>query len=77
LRCYPKEDGQLYLKPGDYGKDEDGKWWVRPPIEGPHAGVLIDHSIVEHEDASITVSPSILIEGVYHGYLKKGTWYPC
>lgn len=39
------------------------------------------HSIVEHEDGSITVSPSILISNpqqgeLYHGWLERGVWTP-
>ena len=42
------------------------------------------HEVVEHEDGSITVSPSILIrttengkpKEVYHGFLKHGVWTP-
>jgi hypothetical protein len=36
------------------------------------------HTIVEHEDGTITVSPSILVTGSHgkqwHGYLERGVW---
>jgi hypothetical protein len=37
------------------------------------------HTITEHEDRSITVSPSILFRepGTWHGYLEKGVWRSC
>ena len=70
MRIFPNEQGHLILKPGDYGKDNNGLWWVRPPKGG--AGVL-DHEVVEHEDGTITVSPSIL-GPEYHGFLERGVW---
>ena len=60
------------MAPGDYWRDEHGLWWVRPP--GCHAGVLEDHDIVERDDGTITVSPSILLPGEWHGYLERGVW---
>jgi len=74
MRIYPDEKGSLILKEGDYGKDKDGVWWCRPP--GGHAGVLIEHTVTEHEDGTITVSPSI-IDGNIHCYLERGIWRNC
>lgn len=77
-RVYENEEGQLWLKPGDYGKDaRTGHWMARPP-KG-HTGDLCNHSVVEHEDGTITVVPSILIHGetTWHGYLEKGVWREC
>lgn len=50
------KDGQ----PGDYLKvDYDGvtQWWIRDPWGS--VGRLTSHTITEHEDGTITVSPSI------------------
>lgn len=76
------------LKPGEYGKDEDGVWYCVPP--GSPEGVLgclgdglgnKGHKVTEHEDKSITASPSILISNgqgwSYHGYLERGIWREC
>jgi hypothetical protein len=75
------------LKPGEYGKDEDGVWYCVPP--GSIHGVLgclgngvgnKGHKVVERENGTITVSPSILIRGEgeeYHGYLEQGVWRKC
>jgi hypothetical protein len=59
----------------------DGKrtWMVRTP--NGHLGNLGAHDVTEHEDGSITVSPSILVsnpqEGeLYHGFLVAGEWNP-
>jgi hypothetical protein len=64
------------LGPGDFGKDIDGIWYCRPPWK--HAGgSLARHTVTEHEDGTITVSPSILIAthvGTWHGYLEHGIW---
>jgi hypothetical protein len=41
-------------------------------------GCLVNHTVIEHEDGTITVQPSILISkgrpGEWHGYLEKGVW---
>ena len=72
-RIYPNAEGNLlFAEQGVYGKDKDGVWWCRPPKGG--AGMLSDHEVVEHEDGTITVSPSILMPGVWHGYLEHGVW---
>lgn len=56
------------------------RWYVRCP-GSPVAASVEKHEVVEHEDGTITVSPSILYEipGLdppysYHGYLEKGVW---
>ncbi len=69
------------LEPGEYGKDPKGNWFCRvPAVPGKYFGVggLGKHTIVEHEDGTITVSPSILCTGhhgaTWHGYLEHGVW---
>lgn len=96
-RVYPDANGWLTtpLEPGDYGRAQptamaDGSrldnwpfWWeVREP--GGHACSLNPsvHTITEHEDGMITVSPSIVITGpngdqLWHGYLERGVWRSC
>jgi len=69
------------MQPGDYGLWGD-YWWVYPPKEHSGPGCLKLHTVVEHEDKTITVTPSILIsEDMYmktwHGFLTKGEWNPC
>ncbi len=78
------------LKPGEYGK-ANGIWYCCAPAPvdkdgfGFH-GCLGDgqgvhgHKVTEHEDGTITVSPSILItrhDGQWHGYLERGVWREC
>ena len=82
-RIYPDATGMLWLAPGDYGKHPDGKWYARPPSapDEHFTGCLSGHDVVEHEDGTITVSPSILITGhegdceaKWHGFLERGVW---
>lgn len=71
-------DGQLRLAEGEYGKDSRGCWMARPP--GNHMGDLSGHKVTEHEDGTITVSPSILIDdgrNKWHGFLERGVWRSC
>lgn len=89
-RVYPDAKGHLHLAEGDYGFDPNaGCWEVRPP--GCHAGSIREHTVTEHEDGTITVSPSILFydadelgpRGIaerrtaWHGYLEHGVWREC
>lgn len=65
-----------------YWKDSDGLWWIYLP--GAGAGVMSQHTVVENQDKTITVTPSIKLTGhdkgalmVRHGYLTNGVWNPC
>jgi hypothetical protein len=79
-RKYPNEAGELWLAEGEYGKDpRDGIWKARPP--GMNMGSLGNHQVIEHDDGTITVHPSILITEYeddckieWHGYLERGVW---
>ena len=62
-----------------YWKGADGAWMLYMPRVG--VGNLREHEVTEHEDGSITVNPSILVEThdaqgpvVRHGYLVRGEW---
>jgi hypothetical protein len=62
-----------------YWRDR-GMWWLYLP--GGGVGNLSNHDVQEHEDGTITVSPSILITSTRadrrrHGFLKRGIWEPC
>jgi len=78
-RVYPNEKGEISYAAGDYGKGSDGIWRARPP--GASMGTLENHTVTEHEDGTITVVPSILIDAhsalnipVWHGFLERGNW---
>jgi len=78
-------EGEIEMDPGDYGRsaDHSGQWVFRAPVDpdtGRYFGVgaLPLHTVIEHEDGTITVSPSILVTGhhgaTWHGWLEKGIW---
>lgn len=89
-RVLPDEHGWLddkaMLKPGAYGQATNprvvasgaGYWQITTP-DG-HVGSLNPdlHTVIEHEDGTITVSPSIDMSkrtpGAYHGWLRNGVW---
>jgi hypothetical protein len=67
------------VQPGDYWKDQYGNWYAETP--NGLTGFLRNHEVIEHEDGTITVSPSILVNGgrpnAWHGYLERGVWRTC
>lgn len=83
-RVYPDhEDSLLPLLPGDYALWR-GIWYAAAP-NGLQCS-LAKHQIIEHEDGTITVSPSILVRGTvgvnpqkleWHGFLEHGVWRTC
>lgn len=76
------------LEPHEYESSDYGLWhdmWLcrAPSGEGPQkfTGNLTAHEVVENEDKTITVTPSILVthrwagvEYSWHGYLNNGIW---
>lgn len=63
--------------PGSFGKGVDDRWYAVSP-NGLLCG-LNNHQITEHEDGTITASPSIIVRGgdgdkTYHGFLERGVW---
>lgn len=74
------------LEPGEYGfwpENEGLGFFARTP--NGHLGNLGGHSVTEHEDGTITVSPSILVSAtiggvemqLWHGWLERGVWREC
>jgi hypothetical protein len=76
-RVYPNSETGLRLQPGDYAFFE-GIWYGESP--NGHVCNLANHKVTEHEDGTITVSPSIGIytdrsgQFAYHGFLERGVW---
>lgn len=65
------------LEPGEYGRCDGADWYGCTPT-GLLAGLRL-HTVIEHDDGTITVSPSILVSGGgerWHGFLRGGTWIP-
>lgn len=75
-RVYELEPHEMSA--GDYGqfKRDANNWYASTP-NGETAN-LSAHSVTEHEDGTITVSPSILVSTrgleLWHGYLERGVW---
>lgn len=77
------------MEPGDYQKDYDGLWWICLPVLTTQGGKICTalpekHTpsvpgwkVVENDDGTITVTPSINYQGVWHGWLTKGEWISC
>jgi hypothetical protein len=73
------------LAPGEYSKLPDGTWYAATPND--HMANLTAHQVTEHEDGTITVSPSILVSlpaqdgaravELWHGFLERGVWREC
>ena len=75
-RCVLCENGYHTLQEGEWCYYL-GVWFARPPgFEG--IANLRGHSVTEHDDGTITVSPSIKIisntAGIWHGHLERGVW---
>lgn len=67
------------LEPGEYCRADTGAIYACTP-NGLLAN-LSGHSIVEHEDGTISAAPSIAVKGnedeTWHGYLERGVWRVC
>jgi hypothetical protein len=81
------------IEPGDYWKDDRGHWYVAAPVPRDENGFLLTcdvstWNVTEHEDRTITVSPSIFWgaggypnsprdwaeKHTWHGFLEHGEW---
>lgn len=65
------------VQTGDYFKQKDGGWFLMSP-SGESGGVNAPTwTITEHDDGTITVSPSIWFNKEsdgWHGFLERGWW---
>jgi len=74
-------------QPGDYSKKDERYWLVCTPN---NEMALIDSTrwkVTEHEDKTVTMSPSILISTInpntnqyvelWHGFLERGIFRSC
>lgn len=77
-RVYDK--GPHQLLEGEYVNWEGG-WYAHCPGPDDLVANVSGHKVTEHEDGTISVSPSIrCTDGAaghsYHGYLERGVWRP-
>jgi hypothetical protein len=49
-------------------------WLLVDPTGGAGSLIADNHTVTEHEDGSITVSPSLVMPGGWHGWLERGVW---
>ncbi len=66
--------------PGAYGTANGTDWFCTTP--NGLFGNISAHKVEEHNDATITVSPSILVTvgrggEQWHGFLERGVWRSC
>lgn len=73
--------GRRRLRPGRYCKVPDGMdprgrgvWYAIDPTGCAGAIRPAQHQVVEHDDGTITVTPSLVMPGGWHGYLEHGVW---
>ena len=67
-------------QPLRYGKDSAGNWYCCPPGFTTGYASLSRHEVVEHDDGTITVTPSIEVKNhlqYWHGFLEQGIWREC
>jgi hypothetical protein len=79
-KWWDEEAHPALRQPGDYGRGalggESGLWVILPNGVGP-ACLRNKWTITDEPDGTITVSPSILDSGGWHGYLERGQWREC
>lgn len=70
-RVYPDEKGVIHLRAGDYVKDPKEGYFVIKTPNGIVASIM-NHKVIEHEDGTITVSPSVVVKNKYlHEFESK------
>ena len=75
----PDGEDPFHWPDGGYGRFAH-QWWAKTP--GGHIANLAGHDVTQHDDTTITVSPSILVSErragehheLWHGYLEHGVW---
>lgn len=63
------------VAPGDYWKTRGDRWHLIAP-SGEHGGADARWSVTEHDDGTITISPSLFFNSPHgwHGFLERGIW---
>lgn len=83
-RLPDETDWSSALPCGSYWQ-RDGRLYCITP--NGHFGDLSKHALTEHEDGTLTVSPSIRVSTtrpkdgasieLWHGFLERGVWREC
>lgn len=78
VECSDDEALVLGMRAGEYGVTGTGAWYARCPVAWWAMANLSKHRVTEHEDGTITVTPSIEVTGGegerWHGFLQRGQW---
>ncbi len=69
-------------RPGSYCKVPLRAWWnprhapwrLVDPRGGAGEILPARHQVTEHDDGTITVTPSLVMPSGWHGYLERGVW---
>lgn len=51
-----------------------GVWYAVDPSGGAGAILPSVHTVTEHEDGTISVTPSLVMPSGWHGFLQRGVW---
>ena len=73
-------DWSTERKPGEYAKlNDQGFWWAIAPNGDFGCFQSPNWQVEEHEDRTITVSPSLWFDYPkgWHGFLRRGIWQSC
>jgi len=74
------------MDPGDYGRSTHPRavggragWWQVCAPDGSSGSISPElHDVIEHDDGTITASPSLDFSkrkpGGWHGWLERGIW---
>ena len=66
-------------RPGDYAKVPAGidprgdEVWYAVAPDG-RAFAIVTHDVSEHDDGTISCSPSVVTPSGWHGFLERGVW---
>lgn len=86
----PREPGEYSWMPYDTWTHRpsfflgDGEWHLIAP-DGRIGAIgrktkekpVADHTWVEHDDRTVTFSPSLVMPSGWHGFLQHGVWSGC
>lgn len=70
----PAAPGDYCMVPADVCLGRIITWLLVDPTGGAGSIIPENHTVTEHEDGTITVSPSLVMPGGWHGWLRRGVW---
>jgi hypothetical protein len=67
-------EGEWHVKDPNNGIGAVGRHWIEIKKDGSQIEHFPAHTWVEHEDGSISFSPSLVMPNGWHGYLINGVF---